>query len=400
MNRTLKIYIGLIVLMVVLVAFLDSTKPKPVDWSPTYRIEDKIPFGLYIFDKELPELFDGKKVTKVNSTPYEYFGNDYQEDTLGSYYYHPEQTFLSISEKPISDKQSEMMLLRFVAGGNHAFISSKGISRYLMDTLKLDQEMDFQYAKDVVNWVGNPKLGTKKYKITEGLGNVYFSKIDTLTTTVLGYQSGDTARANFIKVPFHKGYFLLHTQPAAFTNFHLLKDDHAAYAEKVLSYLPKKDIVWFMKGNTRPNVSNSIFRFILTNQQLSWAWYIFLGGLLVFLIFNAKRRQRIVPIIPPVTNTTIDFAKTIGNLYFQEGDHDNLIDKKIIYFLEKLRQDYLMDTAVLDDKFITRLQLKSGKKLEDIQNVVYLINNHRKKYYTATESDLIAISQAIEKIVS
>ena len=54
------------------------------------------------------------------------------------------------------------------------------------------------------------------------------------------------------------------------------------------------------------------------------------------MIFNAKRRQRVVPIINPLPNTTLDFTKTIGNLYYQEGNHQNIVDKKIIYFLEKI----------------------------------------------------------------
>jgi hypothetical protein len=118
------------------------------------------------------------------------------------------------------------------------------------------------------------------------------------------------------------------------------------------------------------------------------------------MIFNAKRKQRVVPIIKPLTNTTVDFTKTIGNLYFQEGDHQNIIDKKIIYFLEKIRNEYLIETTTLDDNFIKKLQLKSGKKMEDIQNVVQLINYQKKSYHQSIEDDLIALNKAIEKILS
>ena len=89
-------------------------------------------------------------------------------------------------------------------------------------------------------------------------------------------------------------------------------------------------------------------RYILSQPALKWAWYIFLIGMLDFYIFNAKRKQRIVPIIKPLANTTVDFTKTIGNLYYQEGDHGNIIDKKIIYFLEKIRNEYLIDTTKLE----------------------------------------------------
>ncbi|AWI27029.1 DUF4350 domain-containing protein [Flavobacterium pallidum] len=398
MSRSIKIYLFLIVVLVVLIAVIDSSQPKPIDWTPTYGITEKKPFGLYIFDREMRGIFKGNDIKPISVTPYEYFLSSYSQDST-MHYGGPKKTFLSIGGGEALDEQSVSALLNFVADGNHAFISAKRIPEWLLDTLKLKQGYDFQYQKDTYNWIANPKLGSKKYKITEGLGNGYFSGIDTLKTQILGYQSGDTARVNFVKVPFKEGSFILHTQPAAFTNFHLLKEDHAAYAEKVMAYIPKNDILWYVKGQDGNKKPESMLRVILGNPQLTWAWYIFLFGLLGFLIFNAKRKQRIVPIIKPLSNTTIDFAKTIGNLYFQEGDHDNIIEKKIIYFLEKVRQDYMIDTTVLDAQFIKKLQLKSGKNPEDIEHLVYLINKSRSDY-KAVESDLIEISQAIEKIVS
>jgi uncharacterized protein DUF4350 len=398
MSRSLKIYIFLIVILVVLIAYLDSTAPKPIDWTPTFGITEKKPLGLYIFDQEMHDIFKENEITPVAVTPYEYFLSSYAQDSLMRYD-GPKKTFMSITGAQLLDDASVSALLNFAADGNHVFISARQFPGLLLDTLKVKEGFDFQYKKEVHIWIANPKLGSKKYTIAEGLSNGYFSAIDTLKTQILGYQSGDTTRVNFIKVPFKDGTIMLHTQPAAFTNFHLLKDDHVEYAEKVLAYIPKSDIVWYVKGQDGSKTSQSMFRMILNNPQLKWAWYIFLFGLLGFLIFNAKRRQRIVPIIKPLSNTTIDFAKTIGNLYFQEGDHDNIIEKKIIYFLEKVRQDYMMDTTVLDEQFIKKLQLKSGKNPEDIEHLVYLINKHRRDY-KAIASDLIEISQAIEKIVS
>ena len=140
-------------------------------------------------------------------------------------------------------------------------------------------------------------------------------------------------------------------------------------------------------------------RYILSQPALKWAWYIFLTGMFLFIIFNAKRKQRIVPIIKPLTNTTIDFTKTIGNLYYQEGDHDTIIDKKIIYFLERIRTEYLIDTTKLDDEFVKKLQHKTGKDEKDIQELVFLINEHRNSYHANIEEDLIRINNAIEKIL-
>jgi hypothetical protein len=192
----------------------------------------------------------------------------------------------------------------------------------------------------------------------------------------------------------------LHTQPVAFTNFHLLKGNHHEYAEKVLSYIPEGKVFWHIKDQTGEVISDSPMRYVLSQPALKWAWYIFLIGMLIFMLFNAKRKQRIVPIIKPLANTTVDFTKTIGNLYYQEGDHNNIIDKKIIYFLEKVRNEYLIETHRLDDDFIKKLHLKSGKDLDDIKNIVSLINAYRKNNYLSIEDDLLQINNAIEKIMN
>lgn len=116
------------------------------------------------------------------------------------------------------------------------------------------------------------------------------------------------------------------------------------------------------------------------------------------MLFNAKRKQRVVPIIKPLENTTVDFAKTIGNLYYQEGDHTTIIDKKIIYLLEKIRNEYLIDTTKLDADFIKKFQQKTGKSHFDIERMVFLINTHRRSPHNSIEDDLININNAIEKI--
>lgn len=398
MNRTLKIYIAFLVLVLAAIIAIDANRPKPVDWTSTYSIKDKIPYGMYVFNKEIGSILKNQKIEKIITTPYEFLESKYDYDTLVNNY-KIKGTILSVSELANIDDESIKEICYFVSRGNTAFISAKTIPNSLLDTLKLKMDSEYKYADAIDNWTANKKLGAKKYKLSEGVGNNYFSTIDTLNTTVLGYQSGDSSRVNFIKVKYSNGAFYLHTQPVAFTNFHLLKADHHEYAEKVLSYIPEGDVFWYTKDQTGDIISDSPMRYILRQPALKWAWYFFLIGMLFFMVFNAKRKQRIVPIIKPLTNTTVDFTKTIGNLYYQEGDHDNIIDKKIIYFLEKIRNEYLIDTNRLDDDFVKKLHHKSGKDLHLIKNAIFLINNHRRSPHNSIEEDLIQINDAIEKII-
>ena len=115
------------------------------------------------------------------------------------------------------------------------------------------------------------------------------------------------------------------------------------------------------------------------------------------MFFNAKRRQRVIPIKEPLKNTTIDFTKTIGNLYYQEKDHQNIAEKKIIFFLEKIRNEYYIDTFNLDEAFINRVHQKTGRTKKDIEDVVFKIKKIRNQSNT-TEKELITFNELLEKL--
>ncbi|WP_456314210.1 DUF4350 domain-containing protein [Pseudomonas shirazensis] len=401
MSKSIKIYIAILVFIFAIILIAGRNQPKPIDWRPTYSVNDKIPYGLYVFDKEINGILKKQKIERVSAiTPYEFLDSKYIPDTIEGKY-KIKGTFFNIAEYGNIDDQSITELFYFVSHGNSAFLSMKTLPQSLMDSLKIEISTSFPNEKTTSVWLANKGLNSKKYGINEHeIGNYYFSKIDTLNTTVLGYQGNKNKKQiNYIKVPYINGYFYLHTQPSAFTNYQLLKKDNYQYAQSVLSYIPKNDVFWYTKGQNSESISDSPLRYILSQPALRWALYLSLIGILIFIIFNAKRKQRIVPILKPLPNLTLDFTKTIGNLYYQEGDHDNIIDKKIIYFLERIRNEYLIDTTKLDDDFIKKLHHKSGKEENDIRELVFLINEHRKSYHGSLEEDLIRINNAIEKVL-
>ena len=400
MNKTVKIYIVFLVLLLVAIIYIDAVRPRPINWNPTYDLKDKIPFGLYVFDNESPSLLKNNKIEKIGKTAYEYFDPLYDADTLVKNY-KVKGNVLSISQYYSIDKESTYELFYFVSHGNTAFISATDFPQIFEDSLNVTTSNELSKEEEIELSFANKNLKQSKYLFNIGASNSFFNKIDTLQTTVLGYQEMNKKKnVNFIKVAYKQGFFYLHTQPTCFTNYHLLKDNHSKYTENVVSYIPKGKLLWFVKDQNGEIASDSPMRFILSQPALKWAWLLSLIGILVFMIFNAKRRQRVVPIITPLPNTTLDFTKTIGNLYYQEGDHQNIVDKKIIYFLERIRNEYLIDTVILDDNFIKKLHQKSGKKLEDIEKVVRLINYQRKSYNQSIEEDLIEINNAIEKITT
>ncbi|MFB0904357.1 MAG: DUF4350 domain-containing protein, partial [Nonlabens sp.] len=119
--------------------------------------------------------------------------------------------------------------------------------------------------------------------------------------------------------------------------------------------------------------------FILTNAALKWSWYITLGAILLYFVFKAKREQRAIAVVKPLENSTVEFTKTIGNLYFQSGDVSGIIHKKISFFQQKLRSKYFVNTEHMDEVFIKRLAVKSGVSQEQTKEIIEYINQLRKK---------------------
>jgi hypothetical protein len=205
-------------------------------------------------------------------------------------------------------------------------------------------------------------------------------------------------------VPFGRGNVFLHLEPKVFTNYHILKEDRYTYVEGVLAYLPDDDVYFdsFTKIQTSYDgdvEKESNLGWFLEQLSFKWAWYTAIIFGILFMIFNAKRRQRVIKIIQPLQNTTVAFVKTVSNLYFDTKDHKNLIDKKITYFLEKIRHDLNLNTDNLNEEFIEKLADKTGKKQEDVKKVINYINlmKSKKEFF---EENLIKLNKHIEAFYS
>ena len=98
MDNKVKIYIAILVLLFGITLLVDKGQPKPIDWTPTYSVNDKIPFGLYVFDQEAKSFFKNQKIKRIaTETPYEYLDSQY-DDSEGVENYKVKGNFINISE--------------------------------------------------------------------------------------------------------------------------------------------------------------------------------------------------------------------------------------------------------------------------------------------------------------
>ena len=191
-----------------------------------------------------------------------------------------------------------------------------------------------------------------------------------------------------------KGKLYIHAgPPIAFTNYYLKKDPKVRdYAATILSYLPKdRPTVWFATSTQERVSSSDALIFIMSQPQLRIAWWLLLLGFLLYLLFKGKRQQRIIPVIEKPKNTTVEFAQSVSSLYYQEGNATDMVQKKITYFLDQVRQRYYMDTQQINEDFAQKLYNKSGKDKTLVENIVQTIvhfgKNQQAQEETLTQMD-------------
>jgi hypothetical protein len=82
--------------------------------------------------------------------------------------------------------------------------------------------------------------------------------------------------------------------------------------------------------------------------------------LLIFVLYDVKRRQRIIPIADPLTNSSVEFVHVVGTVYYHERNNQDIAMKKINYFMEHLRSRYHLKTNEIDSDFAQVLMQKTG----------------------------------------
>jgi hypothetical protein len=133
----------------------------------------------------------------------------------------------------------------------------------------------------------------------------------------------------------------------------------------------------------------------MRSPSLVWAFYIALTGLLLFVFFNIKRKQRVIDIIKPNKNATVAFTETIGRLYLQQKNYRNISEKIITYFYEYLRKKYFINTSVISTEFIHSLSGKSGVSKKETEELFGLISNIQQQEEVSDE-ELLELNLKIE----
>ena len=100
-------------------------------------------------------------------------------------------------------------------------------------------------------------------------------------------------------------------------------------------------------------------------------------------------------IVPPA-NATLDFVATVGGLYYQQEDHKNIAEKKILYFYEYLSSRFQIDAHHRGGDFMAQVAAGTGVPEELARKLFNAIDSIRKSR-KISDDDLVSLNRRMEE---
>jgi len=374
--------------------WLNKDAPIQYQWQPTYKTSDKEPFGAYVFDEILKDSWTNKYIHNYNSL-YDIVAQtaEYPEgrsEDIGlfsdSTEFRPEYNVLIVAFSLDLDSTETKLLLKYVRNGGSVILATNVIFGPLNDSLNIDisNPSVYQYVFDMSKKQTEEKVSfytpdsaqlaltlpqplvKNHFEIRDTVHYSYFNSLYRISTT-------SDNKTISLRYAIGQGNLILVANPLIFTNYGILNDSINPYIWKHLAYLRGKPLIRteYYQVGSQGGKGQSEFRVILRERAFKWAYYTILAGILLFMIFTAKRKQKIIPVIKPPANKMLAFVRSIAGLYLLKNNNADLLLKKQTYWGEELKRKYGID--ILNEQhgyeFYKRVADKTRQPVEDVRRL-------------------------------
>ena len=420
-------FLFVMLVLFVLFCLLQVNLPKKFVWSPTFSHVDKQPFGCFVFDSVLTQsLPNGYHVTKKT---FFQLDQEHAKEKISVLMVVDQQNLKQLDVKYLCNIARRGGKVMVVASSS--FDDGRNADTVVVDELertfkvKIEDGMYFSLRGilsglrahdndmyDTIYWnnretmyaaqpyrmfynmVGGtlfvdsvPKVKRLAYTLsTAGYDYKYdslyvgdFTRFDTIVGKKERIERIDTFAIKkvpaAVSVPYGKGEVIFVSSPLLFTNYGMLEGNTFVYIFRLMSYLadlPVYRTEAYVKTDAMLVAEQSPFREFIKRPPLRWALYLALLGVVLFMIFTARRRQRVIPIRSKPANRSLEFLQLIGTLYYQRKDHVDLVRKKFKLFAEELRKTAGVDISDVntDDREYQLLAEKTGMNCDRLKKVI------------------------------
>ncbi|HEX8059308.1 MAG TPA: DUF4350 domain-containing protein, partial [Cyclobacteriaceae bacterium] len=345
--RSKGIIIGAVAVFAVLLVlyfYLNQQKGPKHNWYQSFDKKSSEPYGTMVIKQMLEASHTGSK-TAIEKEPL-------HKVLSGTKFTNTD--YVLIGHSIYLDEQDVASLKKFLDDGNNVFIATLDPPESLLKSVYTNEcEGGIGYDYDIDTTIHanfyHPGLKRKRdYAFTYRVGSKDFPYYwrtlgesalcdSTVGISSIGYQENNSV--NFFRISYGPadGQVYMHTAPVMFTNYFMAKADNMEYASSVFAHLTGDNLIWDdvskVPFSNLQNPYDSPLYYIMQQPALKYAWWMLLVGAILYVIFASKRTQRIIPVLEPKTNTSLEFLNVISSLHYQNPDHLDMARKKMKYFL-------------------------------------------------------------------
>lgn len=401
--KGLQVFGIIVVVFAAIIGLSMLNSKRDFEWNPTFEYDDDEPFGCKLFDKMVASSMGNRYYVDHHS--------EWAHNLVKQKYSEP-QGWLFLQYKLSLNLNETDHLLSLARRGDCVMVVSGSFGTSLLDSLllyesadnwllsirSLEEEMSHHDASDYIVWADGkhdpfpvaPVMNSVSlvvrsdsliYKVLAV--NRYVSRGEQIKIATPSHKL--TSHIAAISIKYGKGEIILVSTPLMFTNYGMLSGRGSQYIFRLLSHFGDKPVrrVQLKTHSTQSEDSLlALLDYIQEQPPLWWAWCITMLLIILFMLTNFRHRQRIIPVVTPPQNHSLEFVRLIGTLYAQQGNHTDLVEKKYRYTAERLRRELHIDiTASEDDRqsaavIAQNTNLKPDEAMEIIQEVRQQLASH------------------------
>ncbi len=384
MNKKDRIFLFIFIALFVGYLVVEYTAPKPLDWRVTFHEHDKNPFGGFVLNERLEDIFSFSETSHLT---FPQLANQHQN-------------ILILAEEANLTETDIQQLHQILASGRHVLLAAHQLPKPWLDSLGLEMSFEFDVFNEAIFDSPAKKISLKRTPLSAGypapMLPSYFEVKKTNAWEVLA--TDEAQRAIAIRWQrSEEGQLILCSSPLIFSNLGLLHNDNYTFSQEILKLLPPDAIhlsYFYQLGRPEPQTP---LRYVLTQAALRWAVYLSVALLLIMFIFETRRKQRKIPVLTKPENTTVAYVKTLGNLYFQQRDNKNLAEKMIRHFIHRVHEKYHL-TFQHSERFYELLSVRSEVPVSEVADMCESIQRTREQQQISG-NDLLALAEKINRIL-
>ena len=388
MNQQAKYgIIGLVVIFVAAMVWLLGRGTTPIlgggqvtytssNWDDKYGWDSKDPYGTNIMHEMITESVIAKKALSLNN--FSTFDSLVQLDEQNTYLFLGEQ--FGIYDHELNS------ILEAVKKGSDVFIISSNLTANIFDSLMPKTTYRCDYAEELaINW--EKKTYNMNYlyqRDTLALAWKFFINAPVESDSV-EFLSTVQGRPNFLQLKRGKGSIYVHSNPACFFNYQLLRKDGLAYAKQVVKKLDAEKKVYYLEfGRLDETLQNeeemfedegkkddSYLQFVFQSPSLIAAMLLSIFGLLLFVMFRAKRMRPQVEVIKPKRNMSKVFVETVSSIYRNKENPSAILQLHKKNFYTTVYKHFFIDLSKRKEKMdLEHLSSRTGIDVAEIETLL------------------------------